>query len=191
MVDDLLVDLLSRVRRLADSFASGNAMKEGIPLAIVGAPNRGKSTCSCFARRRSVSSRTFRRRDTVEDTCTIEGCAFDSLTLPAFVKQTIWSRQRASVAHSTKLPAPQQSSSSSMPAKTFMRTSLQGLNPCNSILRHMFWSFGTNATSWTLQQCLDHFQNLASQPPQDKALTPCAASSSRSIGKMTKDINSW
>ena len=77
--DDLLVDLLSRVGRLADSFASGNAMKEGIPVAIVGAPNRGKSTllnALLGDDRAIVSDIPGTTRDTVEDACTIEGLRF-------------------------------------------------------------------------------------------------------------------
>ena len=77
--DDLLVDLLSRVGRLADSFASGNAMKEGIPVAIVGAPNRGKSTllnALLGDNRAIVSDIPGTTRDTVEDACTIEGLRF-------------------------------------------------------------------------------------------------------------------
>ena len=77
--DVLLADLLSRVGRLADSFASGNAMKEGIPVAIVGAPNRGKSTllnALLGDDRAIVSDIPGTTRDTVEDACTIDGLRF-------------------------------------------------------------------------------------------------------------------
>ena len=77
--DALLVDLLGRVGRLADSFATGNALKEGIPVAIVGAPNRGKSTllnALLGDDRAIVSDIPGTTRDTVEDACTIEGMRF-------------------------------------------------------------------------------------------------------------------
>ena len=77
--DALLADLLSRVGRLADSFATGNAMKEGIPVAIVGAPNRGKSTllnALLGDDRAIVSDIPGTTRDTVEDACTLDGLRF-------------------------------------------------------------------------------------------------------------------
>ena len=77
--DALLVDLLGRVGRLADSFATGNALKEGIPVAIVGAPNRGKSTllnALLGDDRAIVSDIPGTTRDTVEDACTIQGMRF-------------------------------------------------------------------------------------------------------------------
>ena len=77
--DALLADLLSRVSTLADSFATGNAMKEGIPVAIVGAPNRGKSTllnALLCDDRAIVSDIPGTTRDTVEDACMIDGLRF-------------------------------------------------------------------------------------------------------------------
>ncbi len=45
---DQFQDLISRItnvlKRLIDSFAVGNVIKNGIPIAIVGEPNVGKST---------------------------------------------------------------------------------------------------------------------------------------------------
>ena len=40
----LVADVLKMVNRLAESFKLGNALKNGVPVAIVGAPNTGKST---------------------------------------------------------------------------------------------------------------------------------------------------
>ena len=77
--DALLADLLSRVSLLAESFATGNAMKEGIPVAILGAPNRGKSTLLNTLLgddRAIVSDIPGTTRDTVEDTCNIDGLKF-------------------------------------------------------------------------------------------------------------------
>lgn len=41
---NLSLEIQAEVRRLADSFRLGNAIKEGVPVAIIGAPNVGKST---------------------------------------------------------------------------------------------------------------------------------------------------
>ena len=41
---NLVNEVRSKIKRLIDSFALGNAMKEGVPIAIVGAPNAGKSS---------------------------------------------------------------------------------------------------------------------------------------------------
>ncbi|MEY3425222.1 MAG: hypothetical protein RL679_580, partial [Bacteroidota bacterium] len=40
----LVVEVLRYIQRLAKSFELGNAIKNGVPVAIVGAPNTGKST---------------------------------------------------------------------------------------------------------------------------------------------------
>ena len=40
----LLDDVIGRCTTLADSFKAGNAIRNGVPVAIVGAPNSGKST---------------------------------------------------------------------------------------------------------------------------------------------------
>ena len=43
-LDNLLVEIISHVGRLIDSFRLGNAIKNGVPVAIAGATNTGKST---------------------------------------------------------------------------------------------------------------------------------------------------
>ena len=42
--NNLLQKIKSSLMRLVDSFAVGNAIKNGIPVTILGAPNVGKST---------------------------------------------------------------------------------------------------------------------------------------------------
>ena len=78
--DALLGDLLGKVGSLADSFRTGNAIREGIPVAIIGAPNRGKSTTLLNAllgdERAIVSATAGTTRDTIEDTCIIGGKKF-------------------------------------------------------------------------------------------------------------------
>ena len=43
-LQELLSAAISRIEKLVDSFRSGNAIKNGLPVAIVGAVNAGKST---------------------------------------------------------------------------------------------------------------------------------------------------
>ena len=77
--DALLGDLLGKVSSLADSFRTGNAIREGIPVAIIGAPNRGKSTLlnALLGDERAIVSATAgTTRDTIEDTCIIGGKKF-------------------------------------------------------------------------------------------------------------------
>ena len=77
--NDLLNDLLARIGSLADSFRVGNAIKSGVPVAILGAPNAGKSTllnALVGDDRAIVSDIAGTTRDIIEDTCVIEGTLF-------------------------------------------------------------------------------------------------------------------
>jgi tRNA modification GTPase len=76
-------DLLDRInfvlKRLIDSFAVGNVIKNGIPVAIVGEPNVGKSTLlnSLLNEERAiVSDIAGTTRDTIEDELVINGIGF-------------------------------------------------------------------------------------------------------------------
>lgn len=69
----------TEIARLSDSFADGNALKTGVPVAIIGAPNVGKSTLLNALLRDDkaiVSPVSGTTRDTIEDTLTLGGILF-------------------------------------------------------------------------------------------------------------------
>lgn len=69
----------NEIQRLSSSFREGNAIKNGIPVAIIGAPNVGKSTllnALLHDDRAIVSDIQGTTRDLIEDTMTIGGYLF-------------------------------------------------------------------------------------------------------------------
>ncbi len=80
--DDLkkLVDEIRQMlRKLVDSFETGNVLKNGVPVAITGAPNQGKSTllnALLNDNRAIVSEIAGTTRDVIEDEITIGGVRF-------------------------------------------------------------------------------------------------------------------
>lgn len=75
----LLNTITEVLKKLIDSFALGNVLKNGVPVAIVGAPNVGKSTllnALLNEERAIVSNIAGTTRDTIEDEISIGGIGF-------------------------------------------------------------------------------------------------------------------
>ena len=75
----LAQEIDTTIGNLVHSFKTGNAIKQGIPVAIIGAPNVGKSTllnALLGEERAIVSDIQGTTRDTVEDTLVLDGMLF-------------------------------------------------------------------------------------------------------------------
>lgn len=76
---ELIVKIQKTLNKLIDSFAVGNVLKKGIPVAIVGEPNAGKSTllnALLNEDRAIVSDIAGTTRDSIEDEIAIGGVGF-------------------------------------------------------------------------------------------------------------------
>ncbi len=78
-LNELLEQIKAEISNLSNSFKFGNAIKNGIPVAIIGKPNAGKSTllnALLQEDRAIVSEIAGTTRDTIEETLTIDGFLF-------------------------------------------------------------------------------------------------------------------
>lgn len=78
-LNELAEEIDAKIGRLVTSFKTGNAIKHGIPVAIIGAPNVGKSTllnALLGEERAIVSDIQGTTRDTIEDTLVLGGMLF-------------------------------------------------------------------------------------------------------------------
>lgn len=76
---NLIQNLKSKIQSLLDSFQYGNAIKNGVDVAIIGKPNAGKSTllnALLKEERAIVSEIAGTTRDTIEEILHIKGTAF-------------------------------------------------------------------------------------------------------------------
>ena len=76
---ELLTEIKKTLSKLIESFKLGNAIKNGIPVAILGAPNVGKSTllnCLLQENKAIVSEIAGTTRDAIEDNLIIKGFNF-------------------------------------------------------------------------------------------------------------------
>jgi tRNA modification GTPase len=75
----LIQKIQAYIQKLVDSFRYGNAVKQGVPVAIIGQPNAGKSTLLNLLLnddKAIVSEIAGTTRDAVEDICIVEGIRF-------------------------------------------------------------------------------------------------------------------
>ena len=78
-LENLLFRIQTVLKNLLDSFALGNVIKKGVPIAIVGPPNVGKSTllnCLLNEDKAIISSIAGTTRDSIEDEITLDGVCF-------------------------------------------------------------------------------------------------------------------
>jgi tRNA modification GTPase len=78
-LSNLLTRIKTVVKRLIDSFDTGNVIKNGVPVAIVGAPNAGKSTllnALLNEEKAIVTEIAGTTRDAIEDEMSIKGIKF-------------------------------------------------------------------------------------------------------------------
>lgn len=78
-LQELAVEIETKISRLCDSFSLGNAIKNGIPVAIVGKTNAGKSTllnALVGEEKAIVSDIHGTTRDVIEDCISIDGILF-------------------------------------------------------------------------------------------------------------------
>lgn len=100
----LLQETLSHVNRLKNSFRLGNAIKNGIPVAIVGQTNTGKSTllnALLGEDRAIVSDIAGTTRDTIEETLNINGIRYRFIDT-AGLRQTDETIERIGIERSYK-----------------------------------------------------------------------------------------
>ena len=78
-IEELMDKLAARIGALKDSYAWGNVIKNGIPVAIIGSPNVGKSTllnALLKEEKAMVSDIPGTTRDVIEDVMNIKGIQF-------------------------------------------------------------------------------------------------------------------
>ena len=98
-LEDLLLRIQTVLKNLLDSFALGNVIKKGVPIAIVGPPNVGKSTllnCLLNEDKAIISSIAGTTRDSIEDEITLDGVCFRFIDT-AGIRETLDSIEKMGV----------------------------------------------------------------------------------------------
>lgn len=103
-LNDLAGEIEHKLHNLLSSFRTGNAIRNGIPVAIIGAPNVGKSTllnALLGEQRAIVSDIQGTTRDTIEDSLVIDGILF-RLIDTAGIRETSDSLENMGIERSRK-----------------------------------------------------------------------------------------
>ena len=101
----LIDDIIKRLKDLKQSFSYGNAIKNGVPVVIIGRPNAGKSTLLnkiINEDRAIVSDIPGTTRDTIEESFIIEGIEFRFIDT-AGIRETLNSVEKIGVNRSFKM----------------------------------------------------------------------------------------
>ena len=88
---ELVEDIRTTLKNLLDSFETGNAVKHGIPVALIGMPNAGKSSllnALLEEDKALVSDIAGTTRDSIEDTLTIGGIQYRFIDTAGLRKTT-------------------------------------------------------------------------------------------------------
>jgi tRNA modification GTPase len=88
---ELVDDIRTTLKNLLDSFETGNAVKHGIPVALIGMPNAGKSSllnALLEEDKALVSDIAGTTRDSIEDTLTIGGIQYRFIDTAGLRKTT-------------------------------------------------------------------------------------------------------
>ena len=103
-LNSLVDGVMAHIRRLMDSFRAGNAIKNGVPVALVGATNVGKSTLlnALLGEERAIVSDIHgTTRDTVEETMNLGGVLFRFIDT-AGLRETVETVEKIGIERSYK-----------------------------------------------------------------------------------------
>ena len=142
-------EIESKLANLLSSFRTGNAIRNGIPVAIIGAPNVGKSTllnALVGEQRAIVSDIQGTTRDTIEDTVILDGILFRIIDTAGLretndtieqmgVERSLQAAQKAQIILYVKAPQPPEGGGEESLAKSIAAikgTVIRVLNKCDT-----------------------------------------------------------
>ena len=142
-------EIEAKLANLLSSFRTGNAIRNGIPVAIIGAPNVGKSTllnALVGEQRAIVSDIQGTTRDTIEDTVILDGILFRIIDTAGLretndtieqmgVERSLQAAQKAQIILYVKAPQPPEGGEEESLAKSIAAikgTVIRVLNKCDT-----------------------------------------------------------